>query len=87
MFDEILNKRERLARAGAVADRNRTYIVLLDQAAKRSCGTDQIVLRLKRVNNCVVEKLAGLVDDRELAAGANSGIEGEHVQLAGGRRQ
>ena len=40
-----------------------------------------------RIDHAVVEKLAGLIHHRDLAAGANARIDRQHRELPGGRRQ
>ena len=38
-----------------------------------------------RIDDAVLEELSGLVNYRDLAAGADAGIDAEHAELAGGR--
>ena len=86
--DQIAGELVGLARRGAVADR--------DRAARRAARTAApsvrsapfpVVARFVRIDGGGVEQLAGAVDDGDLHAGADAGIEPHRDALAGRRRQ
>ena len=62
-----------LAAGGAVADDDGVDAVLLDEAGELALGAGDVVARLGGVDHAVVEQLAGLVHDGDLAAGAVAG--------------
>ena len=73
-----------LAAGGAVADDDGVDAVLLDEAGELTLGAGDVVARLGGVDHAVVEQLAGLVHDGDLAAGAVARIEREHAGTAHG---
>ena len=73
-----------LAGGGAVADNDGVDAVLLDEAGELALGAGDVVARLGGVDHAVVEQLAGLVHDGDLAAGAVTRIEREHAGAADG---
>ena len=56
-------------------------------AFKRALGAGDVVLGLERIDDVVAEEFAGVVHDGDLAAGADAGVESEHGELAGRRRE
>ena len=76
-----------LAAGGAVADDDGVDAVLLDEAGELALGAGDVVARLGGVDHAVVEQLAGLVHDGDLAAGAVARIEREHAGAAHGARR
>ena len=40
-----------------------------------------------RIDDRMLQELAGLVDHRDLAAGADARIDGQHAEMPGGRGQ
>ena len=73
-----------LAAGGAVADDDSVDAVLLDEAGELALGAGDVVARLGGIDHAVVEQLAGLVHDGDLAAGAVARIEREHAGAAHG---
>ena len=76
-----------LAAGGAVADDDGVDAVFLDEAGELALGAGDVVARLGGVDHAVVEQLAGLVHDGDLAAGAVARIEREHAGAAHGARR
>ena len=76
-----------LAAGGAVADDDGVDAVLLDEAGELALGAGDVVARLGGVDHAVVEQLAGLVHDGDLAAGAVARIEREYAGAAHGARR
>ena len=85
LLEKVADERVGLARSGAVADRDGPDVVFLDQGFQRTFRAGDVVLGLERVDDIVTEKLAGVVDDGDLAAGADAGVESEYGELARGR--
>ena len=85
LLEEVAHEGVGLARSGAVADRDGAHIVFRDQRFQRALRAGDIVLRLERIDDIVTEELSGIVDHRDLAAGANARVEAEHGELARGR--
>ena len=73
-----------LTASGAVADDDGVDAVLLDEAIELAFGAGDVVARLGGIDHAVVEQLAGLVHDGDLAAGAVARIECEHAGAAHG---
>ena len=82
--DELRDDFLGLAAGGAVADDDGVDAVLLDEAGELALGAGDVVARLGGVDHAVVEQLAGLVHDGDLAAGAVARIEREHAGAAHG---
>ena len=82
--DELRDDFLGLAAGGAVADDDGVDAVLLDEAGELALGAGDVVARLGGVDHAVVEQLAGLVHDGDLAAGAVARIECEHAGAAHG---
>ena len=78
--DELLG----LAAAGAVADGDDGDLVLADELFELRLASAAFCFWL-RVDHRVFEQLAGLVEHRDLAAGAEAGVDGQHL-LAADRR-
>ena len=85
--DELRDDFLGLAAGGAVADDDGVDAVLLDEAGELALGAGDVVARLGGVDHAVVEQLAGLVHDGDLAAGAVARIEREHAGAAHGARR
>ena len=77
----------RLAAAGAVADGDQLDLVLADQAGELGLRAAHVVLRRERIDGRRRQQLAGAVDDGDLDAGADAGIEPHRRARAGGRGQ
>ena len=60
-------------------------LCLRDQRGEGVGGSGRRVLGGVEVEDVVGEELAGLVDDGDLAAGAQAGVDAEHRDGAGGR--
>ena len=73
-----------LAAGGAVSDDDGVDAVLFDEAGELALGAGDVVARLSGVDHAVVEQLAGLVHDGDLAAGAVARVEREHTGAADG---
>lgn len=73
-----------LTASGAVANDDGVDAVLLDEAGELVLGAGDVVARLGGIDHAVVEQLAGLVHDGDLAAGAVARIEREHAGAAHG---
>ena len=73
-----------LAAAGAVADRDQLDLVLADQRCELGLRAAHIVPRRERIDGRRRQQLAGAVDDRDLDAGADAGIEPHGRARAGG---
>ena len=84
-FKKSRTKAVGFARSRAVADRDGPDIVFRDQGFQRAFRAGDIVLGLERVDDVVAEKLAGVINDGDLAAGADAGVESEYGELARGR--
>ena len=82
--DELRDDFLGLAAGGAIADDDGVDAVLLDEAGELALGAGDVVARLGGVDHAVVEQLAGLVHDGDLAAGAVARIEREHTGAAHG---
>ncbi len=61
--------------------------MLDDEPRQRRARTLPVVARLERIDGRGREQLAGRVDDRDLAAGPDAGVETEHRLRTGRRRQ
>ena len=86
--DQVGGELVGLARRGAVADRDRAARgACAHSAAERAQRAVPVVPRLVRIDGGGVEQLAGAVDDRDLDAGADAGIEPHRDALPGRRRQ
>ena len=73
-----------LAAGGAVADNDGVDAVLFDEAGELALGAGDVVARLGGIDHAVVEQLAGLVHDSDLAAGAVARVERQHAGAADG---
>ena len=76
-----------LASGGPVADGDGAHVVARHQLLQNLGGLLQSVLRGERIHDVVGEKLSGLIDHRELASGAQAGVDAQHGDGAGGRRE
>src|SRR5215467_9992324 len=76
-----------LARGGTVSDGNRSHVVFSNEPFQLLRGTVSVVLRRMRVYNIMGEEPAGLIHHGDLAAGADAGVDSEHGDGAGGRRE
>ena len=61
--------------------------MLHDQPCQRRQRSLPVVARLERINGRGLQQLAGRIDDRHLAAGADAGVEAEHGLRTCRRRQ
>ena len=84
MFEEFADEGVGLARGGAVADGDGTDVVPGDEVFQDARGAGEIVLRLVGIDDVVAEEFTGFIDDGDLAAGADAGIEREDGDLSGG---
>ena len=75
LLEEVADQGIGLARSGAVADGDGADVVFRDQRFQGPLGAGDVVLGLERINDVVAEKFAGVVDDGDLAAGADAGVE------------
>src|SRR5579872_2295504 len=82
LLQEVPDEGVSFARSGAVTDRDGPDIVFLDQGFQRTFRAGDIVLGRERVNHIVTEKLAGVINDGDLAAGADARVESEYGELA-----
>ena len=64
-----------------VADGDQVHGVLLHQVSNAALGFVPLALRRVRVNGGVVEEIAVLVQDRQLATDAETRIDGQHPLL------
>ena len=87
LLEEVADESVGLARSRAVADRDGPDVVFRDQRFQRALRAGDVVLGLERIDDVVAEELAGVVDHRDLAAGADAGVESQHGELARGRRE
>ena len=85
LLEKVADEGVGLARSGAVADRDGPHVEFLDQGFQRALRAGDVVLRLERVDDIVAQEFAGVVDDGDLAAGADAGVESEYGELARGR--
>ena len=85
--DELRDNFFGLAAGSAVADDDGVDAVLLDEAGELALGAGDVVARLGGVDHAVVEQLAGLVHNGDLAAGAVARVEREHTGAADGARR
>ncbi|MDT4837690.1 hypothetical protein FQZ97_714290 [compost metagenome] len=86
-FHHVAHQLLAFARGGAVADGDQVHLVARDE---RGQGVDRalaVAARLERVDGGGVHDLAGHVDDSDLAAGADAGIQAQHGLGAGRRGQ
>ena len=86
-LDQIHRQFVGLARCGAVADRDEIDTVLHRQFAQRRQRLVPAPLRFMRIDRRGGHHLAGGIDDRDLDAGAEAGIEAHGHARAGRRRQ
>ena len=77
----------RLARSGAVADRDGPHIVFRNQRLQRTLGAGNVVLRRKGIDHIVTQEFAGVVHHGDFAAGTDAGVDSKHGKLPGGRRE
>ena len=82
--DELRDDFLGLTAGGAVADDDGVDAVLLDEASELALGAGDVVARLGGVDHAVVEQLAGLVHDGDLAAGAVAWVEREYAGATDG---
>ena len=80
-----LHKRLGLPAGGAIADGDHADLVGRDQRRKGLQRLLALVARLVRVDGDGVQQLAGGIDGRHLAAGAEAGVDAHHGPLAQGR--
>src|SRR5437899_9189052 len=86
--DDGSNKRIGLARGGSVADSNTSHVVLLHQVEKSFFGTFEVLLRFRRIDCLVLQKLSCFVDHRNFASRTLAGIDSHDRNMAGrGRKQ
>ncbi|CPL31136.1 Uncharacterised protein [Bordetella pertussis] len=66
------------ARGGAVADGDELDLVARRQGRQRLDGAFAVTARLERVDRGRIDDLAGAVDDRHLAPGADAGVQPQY---------
>ena len=82
--DELRDDFLGLTAGGAVADDDGVDVVLLDEAGELALSAGDVVARFGGVDHAVVEQLAGLVHDGDLAASAVARVEREHAGASHG---
>ena len=75
LSQKLTNKCIRFAGSRAIANRNRTHVVFLDQAMQLPLSTSNVFARFGGENRCLFKKLAGFIDDSNLAAGAETRVD------------
>ena len=81
---KVTDKGIGLARGCAVADGDGADVVFRDECGEGIGGTAGSGLRGMEIEDGVGEELAGLIDDSNLTAGAQAGVDAEHRDWAGG---
>ena len=84
-LDQFSRQRLGLPAGGAVADGDHADLVGRDQRREGLQRLLALVARLVRVDRDRVQQLAGGIDGRHLAAGAEAGVDAHHGPLAQGR--
>ena len=87
LAQKLAHKGIGLARGGAVADGDGAHVVLAQQGFQLGRGFGVAVLRGVQIEHIVRQQLAGLIHHRNLAAGAQAGIDAQHGDRSGGRRE
>ena len=86
-LDKVGSQPIGIAAAGAVSDGNQVHAVGGAMPGQRVQRAFPITPRLQRIHGVGGQHLAGRVDHRHLAAGANTGVQTHHDTRAGRRRQ
>ncbi len=87
LAQKLAHKLIGLASGGAVANGDGAHVVLRHQLLQNFGRLLQPALRGEGIHHVMGKKLAGLIDNRELAAGAQAGVDAQHGDRSGGRRE
>ena len=82
---EVADELVGFSRGGAVADRDQLHVVCGTQRRERSKRAVPVVSGLMRIDGGGFEQFSGPVDNRDLDAGADAGVQTHRDALACGR--